>query len=98
MPIHLMLRAVLIVYRHSLQDECRILLLHGLLHLAGHDHELGPDEEANMAKQEQQVLQQLGWKVRCIMKLLYLIGLFTSCIKHSCTVTLVVAIAKLAKL
>ena len=49
--------------RHTVQDECRILLLHGLLHLLGHDHELGPDEEANMAKQEQQVMQNLGWKV-----------------------------------
>lgn len=53
--------------RHSVQDECRILLLHGLLHLVGHDHELGPDEEANMARQEQQIMQNLGWKVSCMI-------------------------------
>ena len=49
-----------------MQDECRILLLHGLLHLVGHDHELGPDEEDNMAQQEQQIMQNLGWKVSCL--------------------------------
>lgn len=53
--------------RHSVQDECRILLLHGLLHLVGHDHELGPHEEANMARQEQQIMQNLGWKVSCMI-------------------------------
>lgn len=26
---------------HSLLDECRILLVHGVLHLLGYDHELG---------------------------------------------------------
>lgn len=49
--------------RHSLQDECRILLLHGLLHLLGHDHELGQAESDLMAQQEQHLLQSLAWKV-----------------------------------
>lgn len=26
--------------RHSLEQECRVLLVHGVLHLLGHDHEL----------------------------------------------------------
>ena len=51
--------------RHTLQDECRILLLHGLLHLLGHDHELGDEEAEAMSHQEHDIMQKLGWKV-CI--------------------------------
>lgn len=51
--------------RHTLQDECRILLLHGLLHLLGHDHERGEEHEESMAKQEQHLMHSLGWKVSC---------------------------------
>ncbi|KAK3242116.1 hypothetical protein CYMTET_48163 [Cymbomonas tetramitiformis] len=48
---------------HSLVDELRVLLVHGLLHLLGHDHEgqAGQAEAAAMAKQEQRLLQGLGW-------------------------------------
>ena len=42
---------------HSLRDELRILLLHGLLHLAGEDHEADAGE---MAKREEQLRAQLG--------------------------------------
>jgi ssRNA-specific RNase YbeY (16S rRNA maturation enzyme) len=31
------------VCRHSLEQECRVLLVHGILHLLGHDHELGQE-------------------------------------------------------
>ena len=37
---------------HSLRDELRILLVHGLLHLCGHDHELSPEAHENMAAEE----------------------------------------------
>lgn len=49
--------------RHSLHDECRILLVHGLLHTLGHDHE--EDEEAlkAMTKHEQALLTALDWQV-----------------------------------
>ena len=50
---------------YGLLDECRVLLLHGVLHLLGYDHELGPEEAAEMAAAEQQIMKKLGWKVRC---------------------------------
>jgi probable rRNA maturation factor len=34
---------------HSVADEIRILILHGMLHLAGYDHE---DDKGDMAKKE----------------------------------------------
>ena len=40
-----------------------MLLLHGLLHLMGHDHERGAAEAAEMARQERAVLAALGWRV-----------------------------------
>ena len=48
--------------RHDLLTECRILLLHGLLHLLGWDHELGPLEADSMAAAERQLLAELGWQ------------------------------------
>ena len=32
--------------RHTLLDECSILLVHGLLHLLGYDHEAGAEAHA----------------------------------------------------
>ena len=37
--------------------------MHGILHLLGYDHELGEQEERDMAVQEQQILAALGWLV-----------------------------------
>jgi probable rRNA maturation factor len=42
---------------HTLRDEVRILLLHGLLHLAGEDHETDSGE---MAAREFALRKQLG--------------------------------------
>lgn len=44
-------------FGHSLRDEVRVLLLHGLLHLAGFDHERDAGE---MAARETELRQQLG--------------------------------------
>ena len=49
--------------RHSLEDECRILLLHGVLHLMGLDHEEGPEEAERMGQLEEAIMHELGWKV-----------------------------------
>ena len=50
--------------RHTLLDECRILLVHGLLHLLGYDHEAGAEGAAAMERAECLVLRRLGWRVR----------------------------------
>lgn len=47
---------------HTLLDECRILLLHGLLHLLGYDHEEGGEEAEEMTAAEARLLKELGWK------------------------------------
>jgi probable rRNA maturation factor len=45
------------VYGHSLRDEVRILLLHGLLHLSGLDHEI---DDGEMAAREAELRLELG--------------------------------------
>ena len=42
---------------HSLLDECRVLLAHGVLHLLGFDHEEDAEEAREMAAAERAVLQ-----------------------------------------
>lgn len=54
---------------HSLRTELRILMVHGLLHLTGHDHELGPAEHTKMADAEQRILTALGWEGQGLIRL-----------------------------
>ena len=44
-------------FGHSTQEEVNVLILHGLLHLAGYDHET---DDGKMARKEQQLRVQLG--------------------------------------
>lgn len=53
--------------RYDLLDECRVLLVHGLLHLLGYDHEIGVEEAMAMAAAERHILDTFGWKVRQIV-------------------------------
>ncbi|MCP4805666.1 MAG: rRNA maturation RNase YbeY [Proteobacteria bacterium] len=46
---------------YSVRDEARVLLVHGLLHLLGYDHETGPDDLAEMAEAERKLMRRLGW-------------------------------------
>jgi probable rRNA maturation factor len=43
-------------YRHSTAQELKVLILHGMLHLAGHDHET---DNGRMAKIESRLRAQL---------------------------------------
>ncbi|KMZ75042.1 Hydrolase Cof, related [Zostera marina] len=53
---------------HTLLDEIRILVVHGLLHLLGFDHELSEDAEKEMEKEEELILKSLGWKGKGLIK------------------------------
>lgn len=44
-------------FGHTLRDEVNVLLLHGVLHLAGYDHEIDSGE---MAGREAELRQELG--------------------------------------
>jgi len=48
---------------HSLEAELKILILHGVLHLAGHDHET---DNGQMLRMEQRLRRQLGLPVGLI--------------------------------
>lgn len=42
---------------HGLYDEIALLLIHGILHLTGYDHERGKKEELRMRKKERELLK-----------------------------------------
>lgn len=45
---------------HSLAQELRVLLVHGLLHLLGYDHETSDEDAAEMRAAEAKLLSRLG--------------------------------------
>lgn len=44
----------------SIDVELATLLIHGVLHLCGHDHERSPREAVRMSRREQKVLQMIS--------------------------------------
>ena len=44
---------------HPLESEVQLLVVHGTLHLLGHDH-AGPEEKARMWKAQAEILESLG--------------------------------------
>ncbi|KAE9588943.1 putative sugar-phosphatase [Lupinus albus] len=55
----------------SLIDEIRILMVHGLLHLLGFDHEISEEAEVEMEREEELLLKSLGWKGKGLIKSAY---------------------------
>jgi probable rRNA maturation factor len=47
-------------YGHSEARELAFLVVHGVLHLLGYDHERSPEDEAAMRAREEAVMQLLG--------------------------------------
>jgi rRNA maturation RNase YbeY len=45
---------------HSLAVELELLLVHGLVHLLGYDHEQGPGQARAMERKERQLLKRLA--------------------------------------
>ena len=48
---------------HSLEDEYRRLLVHGVLHLLGHDHVHGGHQARNMKQEENRLLDVIDSKL-----------------------------------
>ncbi len=45
---------------HPFAREVELLLVHGLVHLLGYDHERGPSEARRMRRRERQFLKQVS--------------------------------------
>ncbi len=46
----------------TLEEEIALLLIHGILHLLGYDHEDDPEAAAEMDAKEEEILTHLGWR------------------------------------
>ena len=49
---------------HDVKQELAVLIVHGVLHLLGYDHEL-PDKEQKMKARENEILKRLGDVKQC---------------------------------
>lgn len=47
-------------YGHSLKREVAFLTVHSMLHLLGYDHETSPEDEADMFRRQEEILEKMG--------------------------------------
>jgi probable rRNA maturation factor len=47
--------------QRSLDEELTVLLVHGMLHLCGYDHERSEKEARRMHRRERMILRSLSW-------------------------------------
>lgn len=64
----LMTQALMLLVRIDLLAECRILLLHGLLHLVGFDHDRSQEDWIEMAQAEEKIMGILSWEGKGLIK------------------------------
>lgn len=49
-----------VVFEVTLKDEVKRLLVHGILHLLGYDHERSPEDEKKMQEIEEKIINLIG--------------------------------------
>jgi rRNA maturation RNase YbeY len=54
--------------QRSLNEELTVLLIHGILHLCGYDHERGEKEARRMHRRERMVLRSIGSLPKRVMR------------------------------
>jgi len=52
------------LYKHSIEDEIKLLFLHGLLHLLGYDHEV----DDKMRQKEEEIIKKLNLPTSLIIR------------------------------
>jgi probable rRNA maturation factor len=54
------------IFGHSIEDEFKLLLIHGLLHLIGYDHEV---DNGEMREKEQEIIKYFNLPKSLIVRI-----------------------------
>ena len=53
------------IFNHSIEDEFKLLLIHGLLHLIGYDHEI---DNGEMRQKEKEIIEKFNLPISLIVR------------------------------